>query len=38
MAFAWSCASLLLLGSLVALLPLLIYEWAHDLRVEYSDD
>jgi hypothetical protein len=38
MAVAWSFLSLLMLGFLVASLPLLIYEWAHDLRTEYSDE
>lgn len=30
--------SLLLLGALVALLPLLVYEWAHASRTEYPDE
>lgn len=33
----WAFITLLLLGSLVAILPLLIYEWTHTLQAEYPD-
>lgn len=35
---AWVAFSLALLGLLVALLPLLVYEWAHAARTEYPDE
>jgi hypothetical protein len=36
--FAWSAASLVLLGGLVGLLPVLMYDLSHSLRNEYSDE
>jgi hypothetical protein len=35
---AWSAVSLLLLGLLVATLPLLIYEWTHYLQTDNPDE
>jgi uncharacterized membrane protein YfcA len=34
----WAFFTLLLLGGLVATLPLLIYEWTHNLQAEYPDE
>lgn len=34
----WVLFTLLLLGGLVATLPLLIYEWTHTLQAEYPDE
>jgi hypothetical protein len=34
----WSFFTLLLLGGLVATLPMLIYEWTHSLQAEYPDE
>lgn len=36
--FAWATMTLLLLGGLVATLPLLIYEWTHHLQAEYPEE
>jgi len=33
----WALLTISLLGGLVATLPLLIYEWTHQLRAEYPD-
>lgn len=38
LAAVWALFTLLLLGGLVATLPLLIYEWTHALQAEYPDE
>jgi hypothetical protein len=37
-AFAWSCASVFILGVLVAVTPVLSYEWRHQLKTEFDDE
>jgi hypothetical protein len=34
----WSLLTIILLGGLVATLPLLIYEWTHRIQAEYPDE
>jgi hypothetical protein len=36
--FAWSCSSIVLLGAIVALAPILIYEWRRQLATELDDE
>jgi hypothetical protein len=38
LAFAWSCASIIMLGALVAVTPILTYEWRHQLNTELDDE
>jgi hypothetical protein len=37
-AFAWSCGSIFILGVLVAVTPVLSYEWRHQLKTEFDDE
>jgi hypothetical protein len=36
--YAWSCASILLLGVIVAVTPVLTYEWRRLLMTEFDDE
>jgi hypothetical protein len=36
--FAWSCVSIFMLGLLVAITPVISYEWRHQLKTEFDDE
>jgi hypothetical protein len=36
--FAWSCGSIFMLGAIVAVTPLLTYEWRRQLMTEFDDE
>ena len=36
--FAWSCGSILMLGVIVAVTPVLTYEWRRQMMVEFDDE
>jgi hypothetical protein len=36
--FAWSCGSIFMLGAMVAVTPLLTYEWRRQLMTEFDDE
>lgn len=38
LAFSWTIVTIGSLGGLVALIPLVIHEWAHTVHTEYSDE
>jgi hypothetical protein len=37
-AFAWSCGSILMLGVIVAVTPVLTYEWRRQMTTEFDDE
>jgi hypothetical protein len=36
--FAWSCGSILMLGAIVAVTPVLTYEWRRQMMIEFDDE